>query len=150
MLSETGRIVAVEDDALWVETIAQSTCGSCAAKKGCGQSLLSRFGARANYLRVLLDGRNAQHYRVNESVNIGIPEDVIVKGSLFVYLLPLLFMLVFAGIGHHYFEKEWVSILASLAGLAIGGGVVKLHALYHRNNPKMQPVLLEPISTYLD
>ena len=44
MLIETGRVVAVEanEEALWVETIRQSTCGSCAANKGCGHGLLNR------------------------------------------------------------------------------------------------------------
>ena len=29
MLTETGRVVAVDDDGLWVETVRRSTCNAC-------------------------------------------------------------------------------------------------------------------------
>jgi len=41
MLRESGRVVAIESDAVWVETIRSSLCGSCAAKAGCGQDYLT-------------------------------------------------------------------------------------------------------------
>ena len=33
-LSETGRVVAVESDAVWVEEDRSSACGKCAARAG--------------------------------------------------------------------------------------------------------------------
>ncbi|MFT5117660.1 MAG: sigma-E factor negative regulatory protein RseC, partial [Kiritimatiellia bacterium] len=88
MLEEEGRVVSIETDALWVETIQQSTCGRCAAKKGCGQSLLAKIGAKSSQLRVLIDKQDETLYQLEDSVMIGIPENVVVNGSLFVYLLP--------------------------------------------------------------
>ena len=54
MLTETGRVVALEQDSLWVETIRQSTCGSCAVQKGCGHGLINQIsdGSRS-FIRVL-------------------------------------------------------------------------------------------------
>ena len=37
MLEETGTVVKIEPDALWVETVQTTTCGSCSARRGCGQ-----------------------------------------------------------------------------------------------------------------
>ena len=38
---ETGRVVALEGAAVWVETIRSSACGSCAARSGCGHRTLA-------------------------------------------------------------------------------------------------------------
>ncbi len=143
MLEETGRIVAINNESLLVETIQRSTCGSCVAQKGCGQTLLSRMGVQPTYLRVLLAGRAPDNYEINDDVVIGIPDDIIVKGSLFVYLIPLFLMLVFAGIAHTYFLSEGVSIVAGITGFLLGGFVIKQHAHNHRDDERYQPVLID-------
>ncbi|WP_300492285.1 SoxR reducing system RseC family protein, partial [uncultured Alcanivorax sp.] len=53
MLLEQGTVVAVEADAIWVETVRASTCGACKAKAGCGHHLVNQqqSGQRA-HLRV--------------------------------------------------------------------------------------------------
>ena len=55
MLKESGKVVSIEDDGLWVETIQQSTCGSCRAKKGCGQQLLSKIGVHSANIKAVFD-----------------------------------------------------------------------------------------------
>ena len=70
MLVETGRVVAVEEDSLWVETIRQSTCGSCAAQKGCGHGLLNRYA----------DGKRGyiQHLAVGEELRgLGVASELV-------------------------------------------------------------------------
>jgi sigma-E factor negative regulatory protein RseC len=143
MIRETGRVVAVETDCLWVETFQQSTCGTCAAQKGCGQSLLAKWGGHTSYLRVLLQGKDCSHYQINDSVSIGIAEDVLAKGALFVYLVPLLAMVIGAWAGHMWAQTDLVSLLGAGLGLLFGGGVVRWHAYMNRNNGRLQPVLLD-------
>lgn len=142
MLEEIGRIVAIDNDALWVETIQKSTCGSCAARQGCGQSLLSSVGVKPAYLRVLLGGRAAESYQLNQEITLGIPNDIVVKGSFIVYLLPLVFMLVFSGIAHTYFLEESLSIVWGLMGFVIGALLVRWHARYYRNDSRHQPIIM--------
>ncbi|ODS23014.1 transcriptional regulator [Candidatus Endobugula sertula] len=143
MLKETGRIVAMESDALWVETIQQSTCNSCVAKQGCGQSLLSKVGIKSTYIRVLLFGKDRQDYKVGQLVTIGIPNDVVVKSSLFVYLVPLLLMIAFSGFAHTYIENEFISIGAGLFGLLVGGLLIRYYTYKATNDPRIQPVLID-------
>ena len=38
---ESGRVVAIEESGVWVETIRSSACGSCAARSGCGHRTLA-------------------------------------------------------------------------------------------------------------
>jgi len=143
MLQEIGRIVAVESDAVWVEAIQQSTCGSCAAKKGCGQSLLSSLGVKPVYMRVLLEGRASTDYHVDDSITIGIPNDVVLKSSLFIYLAPLLLMIVFAGVAHTMINNEGLSIFSGVFGLVVGGGLIRYHSVIAKDDPRFQPVLID-------
>lgn len=142
MLTETGRIVAVEADRLWVETINRSTCGSCAAEKGCGQSLLARWAARSSYLPVWLDGRDADDFQLNDVVTLGIPEDVVVKSSLLVYCLPLVGILAGVWLAATIWPGENGAIAGALSGLLGGGVLVKLHAYRTRRDRRLRPVLL--------
>jgi len=140
MLKETGRVVAIETDALWVETIQKTTCGSCVAQKGCGTGLLAKLGVKPVYLRVLLQpNESSSAYRVNDSVTIGIPDDVVVKGSLFVYLVPVILMIVFSGIAHTTVNNELIVIVLGIIGLFLGSLLVRWHANVYRTDPRMQP-----------
>ena len=64
MILETGRIVAIEPEGVWVETIQKSACGSCKAEKGCGQSLINKWDGHTAYIWVLLEGRNPENYQL--------------------------------------------------------------------------------------
>lgn len=147
MLTETGQIVAVETDGLWVETIQRSTCGSCAAKSGCGQHLMSRMSGHNSYLWVSLQGRKAEGFQVGDTITLGVPEAVVANGSLLVYLLPLVTMLAMTGLAHHLWQIEPVTILAGLVGLVSGGGWVRWRAHKTRHDPRLQPVLIDSVST---
>ena len=147
MIIESGRVVAINSDSLWVETIQRSTCNSCAAEKGCGQGLIAKWGGHTSYLRVLLEGRNASAFHVDDTVEIGIPEEVVVKGSLFVYLVPLFLMILGAWAGQSLFGVDSAAMLGAVAGLLGGGLLVRLRAQQTRNDPSLQPVLVSDSSS---
>lgn len=142
MISERGRIVAIESHALWVETIQQSTCGRCVAKGGCGQSLLSKIGINNSFLRVLLDGQAADQFSIGEEVCIGIPDDIVVKSSLLAYLLPIVLLVLFAGVTQQYISQESIVIAMGMLGLVFGGVLIRCFSYFLRNNNRYQPVLL--------
>ncbi|MCX2981847.1 hypothetical protein EYC98_13370 [Halieaceae bacterium IMCC14734] len=146
MLTETGRIVALEDDGLWVETIRATTCGNCAVRKGCGHGLLNEMGSgRSNYVRVPVAEALEPPLQLNEEVRFELPEQVVVKGSFVVYLLPLLCLLGGASLGDFLFPVAAGDLAAGLgAATGFGSGLllVRLHAWKHRNNRDHQPRLL--------
>ena len=147
MLSETGRVVAVEPESLWVETIRQSTCGTCSAQKGCGHGLLNQVGnGKSNYLRVLLGGQHGHQYKIDDEVQIAIPEHVIVQGSLVVYMMPLVVMLAGAWSGQLIWPAlDIASIGGAVVGFLSGVGLVRWHAWQHRDDLDLQPRLLGPV-----
>lgn len=143
MLKETGRVIAVKEDSLWVETIKRSTCGSCVAEKGCGQTLLQKIGAKPTYLRIPLENNSRYQYHVNDVVAIGIPDDIIVKGSLLIYLLPLIFLLVFSGLAHTFKSNDFLSIVAGIIGFTLGCLVIRWHSYHYRNDKRHQAYLID-------
>lgn len=146
MMTETGRVVAVEPDCLWVETIRRSTCGSCSVQKGCGHGLLNKMDSRrSHYLRVLLGEQQKNTYQVDDEVRLSIPEQVLVRGALLVYLMPLLTLLAGAMVGEHLWATDWLSFIGAATGFALGLLLVRLHAWLTRNRRDLQPVIIAPV-----
>ncbi len=145
---ETGRVVAVEADGVWVETIRKTTCGSCAAQKGCGHGMMNRISeGRRSLIRALPGKIHPADCSVDDEVSISIPEEVILRGSLVVYILPLLAMLVGAGAGASLlpFSEDAAAGLGAVLGFGLGFALVRWHAARHRDDRSLQPVLVSVV-----
>ncbi len=143
MIEENVQILSIENDCLWVEGIQRSACHTCSAQQGCGQSLLAKLAAQPVRLKIPLDGRDASSFQIGQDVTIGIAEHVMVRGSLLIYLLPLLLLLLGIWAGDSIFDHELVAVVCGLLGL-LGGGLLvgKLSdASAHRS--KLQAHLLD-------
>lgn len=121
MIEETARVARVDGEAVEVITERRSACGSCAAQKGCGTSLLAAwFPQRQLRFRV----HNAVGARVGDQVVVGLDEAYLQRGALLLYAVPLAGMLMGAVAGE---------FALGAAGLhpepgAIGGGLLGLFA----------------------
>ena len=119
MLSESGRVVAIESDAVWVETIRSSTCGRCAARSGCGHGVLARATGAKGLIRVRESlALRASDCKIDDQVMIELPESAVLQGSVLVYVLPL--MLAIAGALLGDFWGELVAVTGFCAGLLLG------------------------------
>lgn len=123
MIEEEAIVISTEGDHAVVETRRKSSCGSCAARTGCGTALLDRvFGNRRASLRVL----NSVQAKPGDGVILGLSERALTRGSLLVYILPLVAMILAAGLGrwigmqNSLFSPETLSIIGGLCGLAFG------------------------------
>lgn len=138
MIEESGRVVAVEPGAVWVETVKQTACASCSARSGCGHKVLdsARAGARAR-VRALTDGET---YRVDDQVVVGIPEGMLMRGAIMVYLVPLLLLFAGALIGSRLqYGGQDLSAFLGLAGLAAGFLINRRHSRRHRDDENHHP-----------
>jgi sigma-E factor negative regulatory protein RseC len=146
MLLESAHVIAVEEGSVWVETIRQSSCGTCAAQKGCGHGILNKISSsRRNYLQVFSGKLKASHCSVDDHVRISIPEQVIIRGSLVVYMVPLVLMLLGAAAATTFFggNSDLLALLGAVTGFALGVGLVRWHAWRHRSDKSMQPTLVD-------
>lgn len=135
MLYETGRVVAVESDGLWVETLKQSACAQCAAKAGCGQKLLNNFAVSHNMtlIKAIFSHLSPhEEWGVGDQVLLGIDRQALVKAALLTYMLPLVLMLLGICAGFYIYEHfdvhEATSVIGGALGLLGGAFLVRLHS----------------------
>ena len=149
MICESGKVVSVEGPWVWVETFQMSACNSCSAKSGCGQKMLgSVFSGKRHYTKVSA-GEMESQVHIGDTVELGIDETYMLKGTFWVYMMPLvvtiLSTLLFARL-----ELLASEDLSGLLGAAVGfvGSLVllRLHAHKNRNNPQYRPVLHRRLS----
>jgi len=140
MIEEPGRVVALEEGAVWVETLRRSTCSACSANAGCGQGLMEKLGVgqKRGYVRALTDLQLA----VGDGVVIGIREDLLVSSSLRVYLLPLLGLFAGAMLAQWLALAESFVILSGLGGFLSVWWLVRWHSRRSEADPVLQPVVL--------
>lgn len=121
MIEESAHVVESEGEYAWVESERRSSCGSCSAK-GCGTGALSKIlGRRTQRMKVL----NPVGAKPGDEVVLGIREQALIKGSLAVYIVPLLAMMAGALLGHALApqwgaDTEGMSALLGLGGLVVG------------------------------
>jgi sigma-E factor negative regulatory protein RseC len=149
MLQETAKIVRIEDTAVWVETQRKSACGNCVAKNGCGVSVLDKlFGNKRSILRVLAE----PGYKLGDEVVIGIREQALVRGSLAVYCVPLLGLMLGSLVGTLAANKgltansELSAIVMGVAGFVAGLLWLRHFTRQIQSDRRYQPVVLHRIS----
>lgn len=131
MIETPARITRLDGDSAWVVGAAPSSCGACGGK-GCGSSIFARvLHADEPEYRV----ENPIGAEVGDPVVVGLPDGALLSAAVSGYLVPLLLLLLGAGIGQQ-FSGELGAITGGLVGLLLA-------ALYlRRRTPVVQPVLL--------
>ncbi|BAO44052.1 SoxR reducing system RseC family protein [Thiolapillus brandeum] len=129
MLEEEGVVLEINNGLAEVLTQRKSACGSCAAKNGCGTSLVeSLFPQRS---RAFL-AKNEVGAKEGDQVILGLDEAALQMASLLVYLVPILGLIAGAMLGTWLGSKlatGYVEILSILGGS--GGFFVSLSVVRH-------------------
>ncbi len=142
MLEESGRVVDIDADGVWVETIKMSACASCSARSGCGQSLLASVGQGKRSV-ICVDNPSNLAVSADDQVVIGIGEGAFMRISVLLYLIPLLTLFIAAVIAKLSGFAEPVVIGSGITGLIIGLGVVRYTSRTMMKSCKYHPVLLK-------
>lgn len=146
MVTEAARVAAVDDDGYaWVETQRKAVCNSCSVQKGCGTGVLSKLlSNRRTRVRVL----NTLGAAVGDDVVIGIEDGLLVRASVAVYFMPLVWMLLGAIAGGmladslQWTHAEGASTLGGMLGLAAGFWWLRRYARIAAQDESRQPSLL--------
>jgi len=147
MIEEHIEVVEVLGDQLVLQARTESACGSCAVSKGCGTSVLSKVVGK-KFTRFQVD--NNVNAVVGDTVVIGIHEDALLKGSLVMYILPIISMLFFAVFFDFVLplllqSRDLIIAGSSIAGLILGFLLSKWYFQRHSNAQHFSPVVLRKI-----
>jgi sigma-E factor negative regulatory protein RseC len=135
VLTETGRVVGLEGDTVWVETLRQSTCGACSARSGCGHGLLNsaRPGSSRALVRARVERDLIGELELQDSVEIALPERSFLRAAALMYVAPLAAAIVAALGAEHWFaggaesagSADLATVLGAVGGLAAGFLIVR-------------------------
>jgi sigma-E factor negative regulatory protein RseC len=141
MIEEQAVVVEAGDGYAWVETQRRSACGACAASGGCGTAVLAKaWGDRRSRVRAV----STLPLQSGDTVIVGLAEGALLRGSLLVYLLPLVLLLAGALLGQAAFAGagEEPVVLASAVGLGLGFLAARVLSRRLRGDTRFQPVVI--------
>lgn len=147
MIEEQAQVVEINDDQLILQAQTQSACGSCSARNGCGTSLLSKVVGR-KFTR--FQAANNINAKVGDTVVVGLSEDALLKGSLVMYLVPIVAMLLFSLLADVLLlsdvpSRDLMIALSAIAGFVLGALLAKWYFARQSNKQQFSPVVLRKI-----
>ena len=146
MITENAIVVSVVNNETWIETQRKSVCGQCNANKGCGTSVLAKVVGNKLSRMKAINNINAQ---AGDEVIVGLNEKSLLKGAFMTYLLPLMFLILFAVTGKvisTYLQiqnNELLIIGFAVFGFYIGMRQLRKFSLAIKNDENYQPVILK-------
>ena len=146
MITENATVVLIENNQTWIETQRKSACGQCSANKGCGTSVLSKvLGNKLSKMKAI----NKIDAQVGDQVVVGLNESSLLKGAFIIYMLPLLFLFIFALAGQlisqnlQVYNSEVIIIIFAILGFYLGMRRVKFFSKSIEKNENYQPVIIK-------
>jgi sigma-E factor negative regulatory protein RseC len=143
MIEETGRVVAVNGDEVWIETVRNSSCSGCSARSGCGQGLLAKIkDGRRNHIRL----HTGLKLVVDDEVILGLPDQAFIRSSFLAYGLPLFALIMAVVVADKWFgfSEPWV-IGSAFIGLLTGFLGVRLISQSGTAQNDFEPVIVKII-----
>jgi len=133
MIEEFAVITKRVDDHVMLEIERRTACGLCGQKRGCGNAT---WGKLLGHKSHEFAAENAINAEVGDSVVVGIDEHVVLSSVFFLYIVPLLTMLVGAVLADVLLNNEFYVILAAALGLLLGFVWVKGHLIGYGSTKK--------------
>ena len=149
MIEETATVIDCVDNQARVEVQRRSTCNSCNAKSGCGTAVFSKtLGKKVSQFNV----ENSLNLSVGDKVVVGMHENAFLTGSVIVYFLPLIMMMLFALLGEwgvkqiYGYSSEVLTIIFTVVGFIIALKMVSRFSLRIKNDARYQPVAIRKLN----
>lgn len=140
---ESGKVVAIDADCLWVETVSRSSCGSCHAQKACGHGILAElFSGRRSYLRLAYQADRDGVVAIGDEVSFAVADSLLLRAAAMAYLMPLLSLLAGALLASAFSATDVAAVAGGAAGFVTALLLLRWHARRYRHDPARQPQLL--------
>jgi len=119
-------VVGVHGAVAWLEPEQGGTCAHCASSAACGSKGLGTLANRLEARRFPITGH--PDLAVGDRVVVGVRGDALVKAALLTYAIPLGLLFVAGGLAQWAAGSDAVTLAASVCGLLLGLGAIKIGA----------------------
>jgi len=131
MIEEFAVVTQRLDGYVMLEVERRTACGLCGQKRGCGNAT---WGKLLGHQSQAFLAKNIIDVKVGDSVVVGIDEKIMLSTVFYLYLVPLISMIVAALAADQLFEHDlWVALFAAF-GLVLGFLWVKGHLTAYGNS----------------
>ena len=143
MMETRAIVISVEGKEALVESMQGGGCGHCDSENGCGSGKMSQlFCSEPRRFRV----RNDAEAQVGTLVQVTLPEGVLLRSALLMYILPLILLLCGAMAGAQLANEaanaDTYAALGGFVGLRSGFVLVNVLSVLRPLASIAQPVIL--------
>ncbi|HPX88744.1 MAG TPA: SoxR reducing system RseC family protein [Methylophilaceae bacterium] len=128
MLEENAVVLACEGKHATLEIERRTACGLCGQKRGCGNAT---WGKLLGHHKHGFVAENTVNAKVGDSVIVGIEERAVLNTTLYLYVIPLVAMLVGTVLANYLFSNQFYVMLGAMLGLLLGFMWVKGYLIGH-------------------
>ena len=154
MIEEQAQVIDIKGTRLFLQVQTQSACGGCAVNKSCGTSVLAKVvGKKFTHFQA----ENNIGAEIGDTVVVGIAEDALLKGSMVMYVLPVLAMIIFALLADFLLAgplqieasvRDLAVACTSIMGLVLGSLVARWYFRRQSSVAQFMPVVLRKIISH--
>ena len=144
MLTEIGQIVTLDGRYALIDVQRKSSCQSCAAKSGCGTSILSRFfEKRFSFVRAVNDVQASE----GDVVELELNESALVFMTFWTYLFPILFMFSVILFATWFSDNSSLASIFGVAGLIAGIYISRRFVRRRLDEKQLHPVISKIVNS---
>ena len=144
MMEEKAHVIAVDNQVVTVKSTVKSACSSCQQVDTCGSGQIAKAIPHKSLTTKITTDKNLH---VGDEVILAIPEKDILQTAWQVYLLPLIGLISFSGLGqwlvlHNIFEYEFMAILLGAVGGFLGFKLAQLIQKQRKHKNWLTPKII--------
>jgi sigma-E factor negative regulatory protein RseC len=128
MLEMRAIVIQTQGEDASVQPIGTGGCGHCDSEGGCGSGTLTKLfcSNKPRHFKV----RNEARAKVGDEVQVSIPDGVLLRGAMKMYLLPLILLLLGglagAGLTNEATLHDAYAVAGAVVGLLLGFFLARL------------------------
>lgn len=126
MIEEYAIVTELINEQATLELERRTACGLCGQKRGCGNAA---WGKLLGHNRHAFIADNPVNAKIGDSVLVGINEKAVLNSAFFLYVLPLVGLLIGALLADYFFSNQFYVMLGAALGLTSGFLWVKGHLI---------------------
>lgn len=144
MIQTRAIVIHLDGKNALVESTLNGGCGNCDSANGCGSSKLSQiFCSEPRRFTV----RNECNAQPGSLVEVSLPEGILLRSALLMYIFPLVLMLSGAMLGnwlaHESPDSDAYSAVGGFVGLVSGFFILKFLTFHGALYSSVQSVILQ-------
>ena len=126
MIEEYAVVTKCAGTQATLEIERRTACGLCGQKRGCGNAT---WGSLLGHDSHDFIAENKVNANVGDSVVVGIDEQAVLNSAFFLYVVPLIGLLICTIVADYLFKNQFYVIVGAVLGLILGFLWVKGHLI---------------------